>query len=74
MNILPLEFYQEIKQTNGKLSKQVGCCCPMVSAGKVKMLKVASGAAASGLGGLYRGCKDGKKSWSKDWWNTEQPG
>lgn len=41
---------------------------------QVKMLKVASGAAASGLGGLYRGCKDGKKSWSKDWWNTEQPG
>lgn len=40
----------------------------MVSPGKVKMLKVAPAAAASGLGDLYRGCKDGKK------WNTEQPG
>lgn len=27
MNNLPLEFYQEIIQTNGKLSKQVGCYC-----------------------------------------------
>lgn len=27
INNLPLEFYQEIIQTNGKLSKQVGCCC-----------------------------------------------
>lgn len=40
----------------------------MVSPGKVKMLKVAPAAAASGLGDLYRGCKDGKK------WTTEQPG
>lgn len=39
----------------------------MVSPGKVKMFKVASAGAASGLEGLYRGCKDGKKSWSKDW-------
>lgn len=38
----------------------------MVSPGKVKMLEVASAAAASGLGGLYSGCKDGRKSWSKD--------
>lgn len=27
MNNLSLEFYQEIVQTNAKLSKQVGCCC-----------------------------------------------
>lgn len=64
-----------------RLSKQMGNyqnkwddVVSRVSPGKVKMLEVASAAAASGLGGLYSGCKDGRKSWSKDWWNTEQPG